>query len=100
VSRERRETEVCLVLRVRLEPREIPVLVALLVPWVPLVLLVYLVLKVLRVQRDQAAQLVRRETLVTSDLLDLLDPRARSSSPCPSVPPRASARRTTRETNP
>lgn len=100
MSRERRETEVCLVLRVRLDPRETPVSVALLVPWVLLDLLVCLVLKVLRVQRDQVAQLVRRETLVTSDPLDLLDPRARSSSPCPSAPPRTSAQRTTRETSP
>lgn len=63
MSLERRETEVCLDLRVLQVARVMLVPVVLKVLSVPLVPPVFLVLKDRKVPRDQVAHKVRRETL-------------------------------------
>lgn len=63
VNQEKRETEVCLGLRVLQVPKEILVLVGPRVLLDLLVLLVFLALKDKRDPRDRLVQLVRREIL-------------------------------------
>lgn len=77
MSRERRETEGCLDLKVPLDPRVTAVSVGPQVLSAPLDPLACLVLKVPKDPRDHLDQLVRRETLVPLVLLVLLAPQVR-----------------------